>query len=335
MKPTGLQTAEQLMKFIVGKWMSKPVYVAAELRIADILAGGPKDIEELAQATGSHAPSLYRMMRALASIGIFSETEGKRFGLTPMAEHLKDGAMRSIALMFNSDWNDKAWEFFINSVKTGGTAFEKAHGMPLSDWLEKNPRAADVFNEANAVKAANSHRAIVEAYDFSGINTITDVGGGLGSLMAEILIANPSMKGTIADIPSVIQKTRKIIQSRRLEGRCECVDCDFFNGIPEGSDIYLMSNILHDWSDEQCGIILRNCKKAMKRESRLLIVEMIIPPGNEPSVAKLLDLEMLVITGGRERTEDEFNNLLESSGFRLLRIIPTKENVCIIEGLQL
>ena len=335
MKPNDLPPPAQLMKFIVGKWISKPIYVAAELGIADMLAEGSKSIEQLAQASQSHAPSLYRMMRALASVGIFFETEGKRFELTPMAEYLKTGAMRSIALMFNADWSDKAWGYFMDSVKTGDTAFEKAHGMPVSDWLEINPRAAAVFNEANAVKAANSHRAIVDVYDFSGINTLTDVGGGLGVLMAEVLFANPLMEGIVADIPSVIQETRKIIQARGIEDRCQAVECDFFKNIPSGSDAYIMSHILHDWPDEQCRIILTNCQRAMKKESRLLVVEMIIPPGNEPSVAKLLDLEMLVITGGRERTEAEFKNLFESSGFKLSRIIPTKESVCIIEGTQL
>jgi hypothetical protein len=275
------------------------------------------------------------MMRALASFGIFSETEDKRFKLTPMAEYLKTGAMRSIALMFNSDWSDKAWGYFMGSVKTGGTAFEKAHGMPVSDWLAENPRAAEVFNEANAVKAVNSHRAIVDVYDFSGINTLTDVGGGLGGLMAEILIANPLMNGVVADIPSVIQKARKIIRSRGLEDRCEAVECDFFKEIPAGSDGYLMSHILHDWSADQCKTILKNCHKAMKPESKLLIVEMVVPSGNQPSIAKLLDLEMLVTTGGCERTEKEFEILLKTSGFKLSRTIDTKESISIIEGIRL
>jgi hypothetical protein len=299
-----------------------------------MLDEGPKSIEELAQASQSHAPSLYRVMRALASVGIFFETEAKRFELTSMAEYLKTGAMKSIALMFNSDWSDKAWGYFLDSVKTGATAFEKAHGMPVSDWLEKNPQAAEVFNEANAIKAVNSHRAIVDAYDFSGIHTLTDVGGGIGVLMAEILIANPLMKGIVADTPSVIRKTEKMIQTRGIEYRCQAVECDFFKKIPSGSDAYLLSNILHDWSDEQCRIILTNCHRAMKTESRLLVVEMVIPPGNEPSIAKLLDLEMLVTTGGRERTEKEFKTLLESSGFKFSKTIATKESICIIEGLR-
>ncbi len=334
MEPIELPPPVQLMKFIVGKWISKPIYVAAELCIADILDKGPLHIEELAQRSQSHAPSLYRVMRALASVGIFSETEDKWFSLTPMAECLKTGAMRSIALMFNADWSDKAWGCLLDGVKTGCTAFEKAHGMTVSAWLEQNPHAAEVFNEANAVKADRSHRAIVDVYDFSGIHTLTDVGGGLGVLMAEILIANPLIKGIVADTPSVIKETKKTIQTRSVDNRCQTVECDFFQSIPTGSDAYLMSNILHDWSDEQCQIILANCHRAMKTKSKLLVVEMVVPPGNEPSVAKLLDLEMFVITGGRERTEAEFEDLFKSSGFNLSRIMPTKEGACIIEGIR-
>ena len=335
MEPNELPPPAQLMNFIVGKWISKPIYVAAEFGIADMLVEGSKTIQELAQLTQSHAPSLYRMMRALASVGIFSEVEEKRFGLTPMAELLQSGAMKSIALMFNSDWSDKAWGCFMHSIKTGCTAFEKAHGLPVSDWLKENPYAAEVFNEANAVKAVNSNRAIVDVYDFSGINTLTDVGGGLGVLMAEILIANSSMYGIVADIPSVICSAKEIIKSQGLENRCKVVECDFFKNIPSGSDSYLMSNILHDWSNEKCHIILKNCHKAMKPESKLLIVEMVIPPGNKPSIAKLLDLEMLVTTGGCERTEEDFKTVLNSSGFQFSQIIQTKAGVCIIESFRL
>ena len=335
MEPKDLPPPAQLMNFIVGKWVSKPIYVAAALGIADMLAEGSKTIQELAQLSQSHAPSLYRMMRALASVGIFSEAEEKRFELTPMADLLKNGAMRSIALMFNSDWSDKAWGCFMDSIRTGCTAFEKAHGASVSDWLEDNPHAAEVFNEANAVRSASSSGAIVDTYDFSGINTLTDVGGGLGVLMAEILTASPLMNGVVADIPSVIQKARKTIRSRGLEKRCKTVECNFFENIPSGSDAYLMSNILHDWSDKQCHIILNNCYRAMKTKSKLLIVEMVIPPGNQPSIAKLLDLEMLVTTGGCERTEDEFKILLKSSGFEVSRNIPTKAGVSIIESIRL
>jgi hypothetical protein len=320
------------MQYIIGKWISKPIYVAAELCIADMLTDGPKSIEELARESNSHAPSLYRVLRALASVGIFSEIKDKHFELTPMAELLKSGALRPIALMFNSYWSDQAWEFFLDSVKTGDTAFEKAHGLPVSEWLEENPHAAEVFNEANAIKAAGSHRAIIDAYDFSGINKLTDVGGGFGVLMAEILAANPHLQGVVADLPSVIREARKVIQRQGLGNRCDVVECDFFKDVPSGSDAYLLSNILHDWSDEKCKIILKNCHRAMKTDSKLVVVEMIISPGNEPSIAKLLDLEMMVTTSGRERTESEFKDLFTSSGLILSRIIPTKENIFLLDG---
>lgn len=324
----------QLMKFIVGKWISKPIYVAAELGIADLLRDGPKSIETLALESQVHAPSLYRMMRALASVGIFAELEPEIFELTPMAELLKTGAMRSTALMFNAEWSDKAWLYFLDSIKTGSTAFEKAHGMPVFDWLEANPGPAQVFNQANAIKAASSHRAIVDVYDFSGIRKITDVGGGLGHLMAEILIANPSVEGVVADIPSVIEDARHYLCSKGLEDRCQVVGIDFLDHILPGSDAYLLSHILHDWPDAACLKILKNCYKAMESGDKLLIVEIVIPPGNEPSIAKLLDLEMMVTTGGRERTTDEYRDLLETSGFTLLRIIPTRASVSIIEGIR-
>jgi hypothetical protein len=340
MNPNDLPPQAQLMKFIVGKWISKPIYAAAEFGIADILAEGPKGIDELARITGTHAPSLYRVMRTLASVGIFAEKEDKRFELTPSAAFLQTGALRTVSLMLNSDWNEKAWSYFIHGVRTGETAFDKAHGMPISRWLEKEPEAAKVLHEANAIKAAGSHRAIIDVYDFSGIETLTDVGGGYGALMMEILKANPSMKGIVADLPPVVKTAEKMIAERGFEDRCKTVEYDFLRtepsaqkgNIPAGSDAYLLSNILHDWPDDLCKTILENCARAMKPASTLLVVEMIIQQGNEPSIAKLLDMEMMVLSNGRERTREEFKYLFESAGFELSRVIPTKESIYIIEG---
>jgi hypothetical protein len=334
MEPKELPPPAQLMKFIVGKWISKPIYVAAELGIADKLAKGPRSIDELARMSQTDAPTLYRVLRALASVGIFSEGRDGRFELTPMAEFLKTGMMRSMALMFNADWNDHAWGCLLDSVRTGGTAFEKAHGMSLMEWLGKNPRQAAVLHEANAVKAAHTHRVIVDAYDFSGIDTLVDIGGGYGTLMAAVLKAHPDMKGIVADRPEVVDGARRIIQEQSLDHRCTAEVCDFFHSVPPGGDAYLLSHVLHDWEDAPCHKILRNCSAAMSPGGRLLVVEMIIPPGNEPAVAKLLDLEMLVITGGRERTEEEFKTLFGACGIEMSRVIPTQENICIIEGIR-
>jgi hypothetical protein len=334
MRTTELPPHVQMMQFILGTWISKPIYVAAELGIADLLADGPKGIDEIAAMTGTHGPSLYRVMRALAGVGIFSETGDRSFGLTPMAECLKAGAMRSIALMFGSGWHDKAWEYLLYGVRTGEVAFDKAHGMPAFDWFKEHPRAARIFHEANAIKATTSHRAIIHVYDFSPIARLTDVGGGHGALMAEILEANPAMRGVVAELPSVAREAREFIRAKGLETRCEVVECDFFSSIPRGSDAYLMSHILHDWSDEKCRRIVANCHAAMSPGSPLLVVEDIIPPGNEFSIAKLLDLEVFVMGGGRERTEAEFRELFESSGFTLSKIVPTQEGISVIEGIR-
>jgi hypothetical protein len=334
MTPTQLPPHAQMMQFILGKWISKPIYVAAELGIADMVADGPKSIDELAHMSKTHAPSLYRVMRALASVGIFSERGERSFALTPMAECLKRGAMRSIALMFNSDWHDRAWGHLLYSVRTGKVAFDKAHGIPIFDWFKEHPHAAEIYHEANAIKAMTSHRAIIDAYDFSGIATLTDVGGGHGALIAEILRAHPAMKGVIAEVPVVVKGAKGFIHTRGLDARCQVIACDFFTWIPPGSDAYLMSHILHDWDDEGCQRILENCHTAMKPGSTLLVVESIIPPGNESSIAKLLDLEVFVMGGGRERTEGEFRDLFESSGFTLSRVVPTQESISVIEGIR-
>jgi hypothetical protein len=331
---TTQEAAMQMMQFITAKWISKPIYVAAKLGIADLLADGPMTVEEIARKKDLYAPYLYRVMRALAGFGIFYENENKAFELTPMAECLKTGALRSIALMFLSDWHDRAWDKLLHSVKTGENAFHAAHGMSCFDWLKAHPEAAEIYHHAQSIKAMTSHRTIIDSYNFSGINSLTDIGGGYGGLMIEILKANPSMRGVIADVPSVIRETKKIIDAQGLKERCSTVDCDFFREIPSGSDAYILSHILHDWEDPQCQVILKNCHEAMGHESRLLIVEMIVPIGNVPSISKLLDLEVLVMGGGRERTEAEFYNLIEASGFNLNGIIPTQENISIIECLK-
>ena len=329
----GLPPQVQLMHFILAKWISKPIYVAAEFGIADLLAQGPKSVDELARITGTHRPTLYRVMRALASVGIFSEGENQHFELTPTASLLQSGFLRAAALTFNAEWNDKAWMGLLEGVKKGSTPFQEAYGMPFSDWLERNPAPAELLSQANAVKAAQSHRVIGEVYDFSSFRTLTDVGGGYGALLAEILAAYPLLKGVVADLASVLPGARKTIEERRIEDRCTVVECDFFKTIPAGSDAYLLSHVLHDWPEEKAKSILENCRRAMGPGSKLLIVELVVLPGNEASVAKLLDLEMLVVTGGRERTEGEFRALLGSAGFCLHRIIPTDQGICVLEGI--
>lgn len=336
MKTRNSKTSNQLMKFIMEKWISKPIYAVSKLGIADILKNGPKTIEDIASMSNTHCPTLYRIMRALASVGIFTEVEYKKFALAPMAEMLQTGKSGSVySLMFHSDWNDKAWTKLIECIRTGKTAFDIAQGMPLFKWLEKKPKAAELLHEANNIKTRNSHAIINDFYNFSSVEKIIDIGGGKGSLLLEILKKNPHINGIIAELPSVIPETDKEIKRNGLQNRCRTKSCDFFKNIPSGGDVYILSNILHDWPNKKCQIILKKCYEAMTDDSKLLIIEMIVPEGNKPSISKLLDLEMLVITGGAERTKKEFIQLFDLSGFKISRMIPMKGEVSIIELTKL
>jgi hypothetical protein len=237
--------------------------------------------------------------------------------------------------MFHSDWNDKAWEQLLESTRTGKTAFKLAHGMPLFKWLEKNPEAAKLLHEANNIKAQNSYVVINNYYDFSNVKKIIDIGGGKGTLLLEILKKNPHASGIIAELPSVIPEADKEISKNGIQNRCRTESCNFFKDIPHGGDLYLLSNILHDWPDDKCKLILNTCNKAMTDNSKLLVLEMIVPDVNKPSLSKLLDLEMLVITGGAERTKVEFTQLFNISGLKVTKIIPMKGDVSIIELIKI
>ncbi len=325
----------EMMKFILGKWISKPIYVAAKLKLADHLSDGPKSCEVLARRVNAQAPMLYRLMRALASVGIFAETDDARFELTPMGACLKSDALRPVALMMGAAWHDQAWNRLLQSVQTGEIAFDRAHGMPIVDWLRENPAAASAYDQANAIKARTSHRAIVDAYDFSGLRSLTDIGGGTGALMVEILRANPTLNGIVADTPRVVPRARAYIRSNGLASRCAVAACDMFDRIPAGSDACLLSHILHDWEDKPCHVILSKIREALPTAGRLLVVEALIAPANQFSMAKLLDLEVLVMGGGKERTQVQYRDLLQSSGFELTRVISTQESISILEALPL
>jgi len=324
---------DQMMRMILTKWISKPIYAAAELGIADLLDRGPMSIEELARATRTRPDALYRLLRALASLGIFSEREDGCFQLTPLASLLKSGTLRSTARSFNSEWNDRAWIHLLEGLRSGRTPFEEAFGTSFSDWLEANPHEARLLSQANAVRADQYRQAVLDAYDFSRFSTLTDLGGGYGTLLQEILSANPALRGTLADLPSVLPEASKALEDAGLKDRCTVTECDLFLGVPAGTDAYLLANVLHDWPDEKAGMILENCRRAMGPDSTLLIIEMLVPPANEPSAAKLLDLEMLVVTGGRERNQDEFRGLLESAGLSLKQILPIGRGLFIMEAI--
>ncbi len=323
----------QVMQYILGKWISKPLYTAVKLGIPDILAEKDQSIEELAKMTETLPDTLYRLMRALSSVGIFTETESCIFVNTPLSECLTEGRLKSAALMFHSPWHDKMWDNLLYSLQTRKSAFEKVYDLPAFEWFKENPEEAKIFHKANSFKAGFSHGVIAGAYDFTNIKTLTDVGGGLGSLMVEILKKNKHMNGIVAEVPETIVHVDGIIKKNHLENRMSAVECDFFENIPEGSDAYLFSHILHDWPDDKCIKILKNCRKVIVPNGRLLIAEDVIPWGNTFSISKLLDLEVLLMGGGCERNKVEFKNLLKKSGFRMSQIIHTKENISIIEGI--
>jgi hypothetical protein len=317
---------KKLLKMITGYWQAQAIHVAAKLGIADLIEKAPRSAAELAKETKTDPQSLYRLLRALASVEIFAEDEQRRFSLTPLAECLLDrhGSQRAVAIMMG-DEHFRAWGDVLYSVQTGKPAFDHVHGMGVFDYYSKHPEEAKIFDAAMTGFHGPETQAMVDAYDFSGINTLVDVGGGNGTVISTILRKYPALKG-------IIERAKVSLQLAGLAQRCQTVSGSFFESVPEGGDAYLMRHIIHDWTDEQCRTILGNCRKVMKPGHRLLVIEMVVPPGNEPGLVKFLDLNMLVIPGGQERTEAEYRQLFASTGFKLTRVVPTTTEVSVIEG---
>ncbi|MCC6748861.1 MAG: methyltransferase [Deltaproteobacteria bacterium] len=324
----------QVLQMATSKMLSQPLYVAAKLGIADLLVDGPLSVESLAQKTKTHADSLYRVLRALASVGVFEENEGRTFRLTPKAETLCDrpGSTRGMVLWFGDPAHHRAWENLLYSVYTGKPGFDKAHGKPVFQYFMENRELSEIFNQAMTGNARNIHAAVLEAYDFAPIKVLYDIGGGHGHLMAQVLAKTPGLKGGVFDLPHVVEGARKDLASAGLDARCECFGGDFFAGVPGGADAHIMSFILHDWSDDECVKLLGHCAKALPVGGRLLVMENVVAPGNAPSFGKLIDLEMLVMTTGRERSQAEFAQLFARAGFALERVVPTKSPVSLLEA---
>ncbi len=327
-----------LLNMVTGCWVSQALYVAAKLGIADLLHEGPQSCKRLAEATQTHAGSLYRVLRALASVSIFAEDEKGCFSLTPLSEPLRagvPGSLRAFAIMLGEPEHWRAWEGVLHSVRTGQPAFEHVFGMPHFRYFAEHPEAARIFDEAMTSRSSQENEAVVAGYDFADTQTVVDVGGGQGTLMASILQAYPKARGVLFDLPHVIGMSRTRMASAGHTARCEFVAGDFFASLPAGGDLYLLKKVIHDWDDERAQLILTNCRNAMSSTGRLLLIEPVIPPGNDPSFNKLLDLLMLVWTsGGRERTESEHRALLALAGLNLNRLIPTRSGVSIIEAVS-
>lgn len=326
----------QLIQMAGAGWMSAMAYAAAKLGIADHLAGGAKSAAELAQVTRTHAPSLYRLMRTLANLGILTEREGQRFALTPLGEALKTGApgaARSTLITFGSRAFWRSWEEILYSIETGKTGFEKANGMPVFDYLAQHPDEAALFSETMVGFHGGEPPTVAKAYDFSRVKCVVDVGGATGNMLAAILSQHPGPRGVLFDRPHVVRDAPALLKARGVMDRVTIEPGDFFKSIPPGGDVYLLSHIIHDWSEEQCLTILGHCRKAMKPDARLLIVETVLPTGDTPHQGKMQDIIMLVIPGGQERTQAEYATLLRKASFRLERVVPTESVVSVVEAV--
>lgn len=327
-----------MMELSLSFWYTQAIYVAAKLRVADHLKDGPHTIAELATASGTHAPSLYRVMRALASIGVFAEDKNGRFSLTPMAESLRTDTPNSVctlAIMTGEDWWWRAWGQIIHSVHTGKSSFEHVHGMRFFEYMAKNPEAGTVFDGAMTAYTVQTAVQVAVAYPFPAAGVVVDVGGGHGVLAAAILEHHPGMRGILFDLPSTVEASQNLMASKGLAGRCQVVGGNFFEAIPEGGDVYILKHVVHDWDDEHVIRVLRNCYRAVPPDGKLLLVEMVIPPGNQPFLGKFLDLGMMMMANGaRERTQEEYRNLLSSAGFDVSRIIPLPSPDSIIQAVR-
>jgi len=326
-----------LTQIMLGSLATQAVYVAATLGIADLLAGGPKSVEELAQARNVDAPSLYRVLRALASLGVFVEQENRIFALTPTAEPLRSdvpNSLRDVAMFWGADWHWQVWAKSLYSVRTGKSAWSQVHGEEVFQYFENNPEAGRIFNRAMSSFSGLATEAVLNAYDFNGIETLVDIGGGEGRMLTGILEAYPKLRGVLFDLPYVIDDAREQIAETRVSNRVEFAAGDFFASVPGGADAYILKNIIHDWDDEHALTILKNVRRAMKRGGRVLLVEAIIAEGSNQNFGKLIDLEMLVSSGGQERARQEYKDLFARAGLKLNRIVPTESPYSVIEAVE-
>ncbi len=326
----------QLIQMATGAWVARTLHAAAMMGLADQLAVGPKTAAELAGPLRAHAPSLHRLMRTLASLGVLAEQKEQRYSLTPLGEALKlnaPGSARSTVLTFGSPWAQSAWDHLVYSVQSGKTGFEKAQGMPLFDYLARHPEAASLFNETMVGFHSQEPPAVAAAYDFSTFKTIVDVGGGTGNLLAAILTHYAGPRGVLFDLPHVATEASSLLKAKGVNNRVTIEAGDFFISVPAGGDAYLLSHIIHDWDEDQCLTILRNIRKAMNSGGRLLITEMVLPAGDTPHPGKMLDIAMLVWPGGQERTLAEYDRLLSKGRFHLARVVPTESAVNVMEAV--
>ena len=337
---TGLPPQVALYQLAIGHYFSNALKLAAKLGIAEVLKDGPRHFTEIAEATATHAASLNRVLRLLASVGVFEERENGAFALTSLGECLRagiPGSARAMVMLFAGERIQDSWRDLEYCARTGNPVFHK-RGLedPFAD-LARTPEESANFDAAMADFTTRAALAVSAVYDFAPIRTIVDVGGGNGVLLIGILKAHPHLRGVVFDRPSSAERAREQIAAHELSGRCEAVGGDFFQQVPQGADAYVLKHVIHDWNDEKAVAILQNCRRAMCESGRLLIVEGVYPPRIDGSLASrgaaANDVNMLVSTGGRQRSEAEFQSLYDAAGFRLTRIVPTPVPVSVIEGM--
>lgn len=340
MNPQELPPQAQLMQVVAGCFMTQAVYVAAKLGIADLLKDKPLSVAALAKETNTHERSLYRVLRTLASAGVFAETDPQIFGLTAPAELLRSdvqGSMRDAAIFMGEKWHWDVYAEMLYSVQTGKVGWEKAHGMEVFPYFQQNPEEYEIFNRAMTSFSTGTMPALIEAAQetdiFANVKTLADIAGGHGTMLAGFLKVNPQIRGILFDLPQVIEGAPELLWREGVADRVEMVAGDFFREVP-AADAYMMKFIIHDWDDERAVKILQNINRAMNENGKVLLVEMVVPVGNEPHFAKIQDLEMLVSPGGVERTEEEYRELLTQAGLKLTRVIPTKSPLSIIEAVR-
>ena len=324
---------QELFSLTQGFKTTQALYVAAKLGVADHLQQGPRKAKALAKEIGANPKALYRLLRHLAAIGIFSKDESGKFGLTPLGELLRTDNPESMryGVIFTGEENYKAAGNLLHAVRTGETAFDNLYGKGHFDWLAEHADSSSTFNKAMA-QSLRRLRNPVESYDYSGKHLLVDVGGGRGDLISSVLVANPSMKGILYDLPQGSAEARSVLKAKGVENRCSIKNGSFFDSIPTGGDVYVMSRILHDWPDDKVATILGNCRQAIKEDGTLLIRDNVLSDSGERPDSTQLDLTMLIMTGGEERTESEWRSLLQSSGFALARVYKKEGQLDLIEA---
>ena len=327
-----------LQELIQGFQITQGIYVAARLGIADLLKDGPRSSEDLAQATATHAPSLYRVLRLLSAVGILTEGDAHSFALTPLGNYLQTGvagSLRHTVLAYGDTAMWQVWGALLHSVETGEPSYEHVFGVTNWDYRAQHPETGLLFDQFMTEWTARVAPSVATAYDFSATGTLVDVGGGHGQMLASILQTDPTLHGVLFDLPHVVKGAPPLLEGAGVSGRCEVIGGDAFVRVPAGYGTYLLSRVIHDWDDECAIAILIRCHQAMKPQGKVLLVERVILSGRTPELLVLQsDLHMLVATGGKERTEAEYRTLLAATGFELTRIIPVLTLYNMIEAVR-